>query len=81
MSIAIVITALSSVISTRCQGLFRKLGANVKIVIIDTPKEICKERRKDCIPEKVIDDMELGKNKVKNKFKNNKDTVIITDRY
>lgn len=60
---------------------FRKLGANVKIVIIDTPKEICKERRKDCIPEKVIDDMELGINKVKNKFKNNKDTVIITDRY
>ena len=58
-----------------------KAGANVKIVIIDTPKDVCKKRRNDCIPEKVIDDMELGINKVKKTFKDNKDTIIITDRY
>ena len=59
----------------------KKAGANVKIVIIDTPKDICKERRKEYIPEKVIDDMQLGLDKVKNKFKDNKDTVIVTNRY
>ena len=59
----------------------KKVGANVKIVIIDTPKDICKKRRKEHIPEKVIDDMQLGLDKVKNKFKNNKDTIIVTNRY
>ena len=59
----------------------KKVGANVKIVIIDTPKDICKERRKEHIPEKVIDDMQLGLDKVKEKFKNNKDTEIVTNRY
>jgi predicted kinase len=59
----------------------KKANANVQIIIIDTPKEICKERRKEYIPEKVIDDMKLGLDKVKEKFKNNKDTKIISDRY
>ena len=59
----------------------KKVGANVQIIIIDTPKEICKERRKNDIPEKVIDDMQLGIDKVKKVFKNNKDTKIISDRY
>lgn len=59
----------------------KKANANVQIVIIDTPKDICKERRKEHIPEKVIDDMQLGLDKVKNKFKNNKDTIIVTNRY
>lgn len=59
----------------------KRAGANIKIIIIDTPKEICKERRKGDIPEKVIDDMELGINKVKEKFKNNKDVEIIKNRY
>lgn len=59
----------------------KKANANVKIVIIDTPKDICKERRKEHIPEKVIDDMQLGLDKVKEKFKNNKDTIIVTNRY
>ena len=59
----------------------KKAGANVQIIIINTPKEICKERRKEHIPEKVIDDMQLGLNKVKEKFKNNKDTKIINNRY
>ena len=59
----------------------KKANANVQIIIIDTPKEICKERRKEHIPEKVIDDMQLGLDKVKNKFKNNKDTIIVTNRY
>ena len=59
----------------------KKVGANVQIIIIDTPKEICKERRKNDIPEKVIDDMQLGIDKVKKIFKNNKDTKIISDRY
>lgn len=59
----------------------KKVGANVKIIIIDTPKEICKERRKNDIAEKVIDDMQLGIDKVKKTFKNNKDVKIISDRY
>ena len=59
----------------------KKVGANVQIIIIDTPKEICKERRKNDISEKVIDDMQLGIDKVKKNFKNNKDTKIISDRY
>lgn len=59
----------------------KKTNANVQIIIIDTPKEICKDRRKEHIPEKVIDDMQLGLDKVKNKFKNNKDTIIVTNRY
>ena len=59
----------------------KRANANIKIIIIDTPKEICKERRKGDIPEKVIDDMELGINKVKEKFKNNKDVEIIKNRY
>ena len=59
----------------------KKANANVQIIIIDTPKDICKERRKENIPEKVIDDMEIGLNKVKEKFKDNKDTKIIKDRY
>jgi len=59
----------------------KKANANVQIIIIDTPKEICKERRKEHIPEKVIDDMQLGIDKVKMKFKDNKDTKIITNRY
>ena len=59
----------------------KKANANVQIIIIDTPKEICKDRRKEHIPEKVIDDMQLGLDKVKNKFKNNKDTIIVTNRY
>ncbi len=59
----------------------KKVGANVQIIIIDTPKEICKERRKNDIAEKVIDDMQLGIDKVKKTFKNNKDTKIISDRY
>lgn len=59
----------------------KKVGANVKIIIIDTPKEICKERRKNDIAEKVIDGMQLGIDKVKKVFKNNKDTKIISDRY
>lgn len=59
----------------------KKANANIQIIIIDTPKEICKERRKEHIPEKVIDDMQLGLDEVKEKFKNNKDTKIISDRY
>jgi predicted kinase len=59
----------------------KKANANVQIIIIDTPKEICKERRKEYIPEKVIDDMQLGLDKVKEKFKNNKDVEIIKNRY
>ncbi len=70
--------------SGRIQNYYDKLkkaGANIQIIIIDTPKEICKERRKENIPEKVIDDMELGINKVKKTFANNKDVKIITNRY
>lgn len=59
----------------------KKVGANVKIIIIDTPVDICKERRKNDIPEKVIDDMQLGIDKVKKKFSKNKDTEIITTSY
>ena len=59
----------------------KKANANVKIIIIDTPKDICKKRRKSCIPEKVINDMQLGIDKVKKTFANNKDTYIINDRY
>ena len=59
----------------------KKANANIQIIIIDTPKEICKERRKEHIPEKVIDDMQLGLDEVKEKFKNNKDTKIISNRY
>jgi len=59
----------------------KKANANIQIIIIDTPKEICKERRKEHIPEKVIDDMQIGLDEVKEKFKNNKDTKIISDRY
>lgn len=59
----------------------KKAGANVKIIIIDTPVNICKERRKNNIPEKVIDDMQLGIDKVKKKFSKNKDTEIITTSY
>ena len=61
------------------QNLYDKLhkaGANVKIVILDTSKELCKERRKKDMPEKVIDDMYLGVQKVKDKFKDNKNTII-----
>ena len=54
-----------------------KAGANVKIVIIDTPKDVCKKRRNDCIPEKVIDDMELGVNKVKKTFTHGSNDSII----
>ena len=74
----------TNVKSGRVENYYSKLnkaGANVKIVIIDTPKDVCKKRRNDCIPEKVIDDMELGISKVKETFKDNKDTIIITDRY
>ena len=46
----------------------KKANANVQIIIIDTPKEICKERRKEHIPEKVIDDMQLGLDKVKERI-------------
>jgi len=59
----------------------KKAGANVKIIIIDTPVNICKERRKNNIPEKVIDDMQLGIDKVKKKFSNNPDTKIINNKY
>lgn len=59
----------------------KKAGANVKIIIIDTPVNICKERRKNNIPEKVIDDMQLGIDKVKKKFSNNPNTEIITNSY
>jgi len=68
----------------RVQNFYDKLkkaNANVQIIIIDTPKEICKERRKEYISEKVIDDMQLGIDKVKETFKNNEDTKIISDRY
>ena len=59
----------------------KKVGANVKIIIIDTPIEICKERRKNDIPAKVLDDMQLGIDKVKKKFSKNKDTEIINNSY
>jgi len=67
----------------RLSNYYHKLknaGANVKIIIIDTPKEICKKRRKECIPEKVIDDMQLGLDKVKQKFKDNKDLKIVHNK-
>jgi len=59
----------------------KKVGADVKIIIIDTPIEICKERRKNDIPAKVLDDMQLGIDKVKKKFSKNKDTEIINNSY
>lgn len=59
----------------------KRIGCNVQIIIINTPKEICKERRNKDIPEKIIDDMNLGIQKVMQKFKNNKDTKIIKDSY
>ena len=68
----------------RVENYYNKLnkaGANIKIIIIDTPKEICKDRRKENIPEKVIDDMQLGLDNVKKSFKDNKDTIIITNMY
>lgn len=67
----------------RLSNYYHKLknaGANVKIIIVDTPKEICKNRRKECIPEKVIDDMQLGLDKVKQKFKGNKDLEIVYNK-
>lgn len=68
----------------RVQNYYDKLkraGANIKIIIIDTPKDICKKRREECIPEKIIDDMQLGIDKVKKHFKDNKDVIIVKDRY
>jgi len=55
----------------------KKLGANVKIVVVDTPVDICIKRRNDCIPENVIKQMNLGVQKVKQQFKDNKDLEII----
>ena len=55
----------------------KKLGANVKIVVVDTPVEICIKRRNDCIPENIIKQMNLGVQKVKQQFKDNKDLEII----
>lgn len=68
----------------RVQNYYDKLkraSANIKIIIIDTPKDICKKRREECIPEKIIDDMQLGIDKVKRHFKDNKDVIIVKDRY
>lgn len=57
--------------------LLKHTNANIKIIIIDTPIEVCKERRKEDIPEKVFDDMKIGLDKVKSKYKDNKYTKII----
>ena len=54
-----------------------KAGANVKIVIIDTPADICYERRKNDIPKSVIEQMDEGVQKVKKQFGDDKNTIIV----
>lgn len=64
----------------RVENYYKKLkkaGANVKIVVIDTPVDICIKRRNDCIPENIIKQMSLGVEKVKQQFKDNKDLEIV----
>ena len=64
----------------RVENYYKKLkktGANVKIVVIDTPVDVCAKRRNDCIPKSVIENMSLGIEKVKQQFKGNKDLEII----
>jgi len=55
----------------------KKIGANVKIVVVDTPIETCIKRRNDCIPENVIKQMNIGIQNVKQQFKDNKDLEIV----
>ena len=54
-----------------------KVQANVTIVIIDTPVNTCVERRKRDIPPKVIEQMSLSIEKIKDKFRKNKNTIIV----
>lgn len=54
-----------------------KTGANVKIVIIDTPVETCIDRRKNDIPKSVIEQMDEGVQKVKKQFGDDKNTIIV----
>lgn len=64
----------------RVENYYRRLtkaGANVKIVIIDTPVETCIERRKDDIPKNVIEKMDAGVQKVKDQFGKDKNTIIV----
>ena len=55
----------------------KSIGANVKIVIVDTDVETCLSRRKEDIPEKIIRQMSMGIKKIKREFKNNKDCIIV----
>ena len=54
-----------------------KAGAYVKIVIIDTPVDVCYERRKNDIPKSVIEQMDEGVQKVKRQFGDDKNTIIV----
>lgn len=66
----------------RVENYYRRLtkaGANVKIVIIDTPVETCIERRKNDIPKSVIEQMNAGVQKVKEQFGKDKNTIIVTN--
>ena len=55
----------------------KKVGANVKIILVDTDAKTCYDRRKKDIPENVINQMDLGVQKVKKQFKDNKDLQIV----
>lgn len=64
----------------RVENYYKKLikaGADVKIVIIDTPVATCIQRRKDDIPKSVIEQMDLGVQKVKKQFGKDKNTIIV----
>ena len=64
----------------RIENLYKRLtkdNANVTIVIIDTPAKTCIERRKGDIPPEVIEEMSLSIEKIKDKFRNNKNTIIV----
>ena len=55
----------------------KKAGANVKIILVDTDAKTCYDRRKKDIPENVINQMDMGVQKVKQQFKDNKDLQIV----
>ena len=58
----------------------KKAGANVKIILVDTDAKTCYDRRKKDIPENVINQMDLGVQKVKKQFKDNEDLQIVHNK-
>ena len=58
----------------------KKAGANVKIILVDTPIDVCIKRRNSCIPENIIMQMSSGIDKIKEQFKDNKDFEIVHNK-